>query len=120
MEHSELFYVILSRPEEFDLQILSDLITPVLSLPRADITLRLKNSWGLLHSTATLQEAENLKEYLTQEGLNTFILPEKELTELPVPIILKKALPRDSGLFYEKENRETILPWDKVTLLGAS
>lgn len=119
MESSELYYIVLLQPEKFDLQALSDLITPILSVPQADITLRLKNSWGLLHSTPSLPEAQNFSDYLTQEGFPVFILPEHELKQLPVPLVLKKAVPEERGLTYEQEGREKNLPWDAVSLLGA-
>lgn len=120
MERTETFHIILLQPEKFDLHVLADLLTPVLSLPRADVTLRLKNSWGLLHNTDSLQEAQNLCAYLEHEGLAAFIHPEKELKELPIPTVLKKALPKEQGLLYEQDGRETTLPWETVSLLGAS
>lgn len=119
MVNESTYFVVLSDPKDFDLQRMADVLVPSLSLPRVDIIMRLKNSWGMLHNTSERIEAENLQRELHQKGIDTFILPFSELKLIPQPKILKKAIPEPQGLVFAAEDQTRTLPWNNFTFMCA-
>ena len=120
MNHESSYYVILSQPESFDLQKLSEIVASCLSLTPTDIIIHLKHSWGFLHNTQEMSEAKTLQEKLQQAGIDTFILPTKEIKTAPSPKVLRKAIPEEEGLVIEEESQITILPWNSFDMIGAA
>jgi hypothetical protein len=119
MSDEPSYFVTLSRPDSFDLQKLADVLMPFLAMPRMDVVMRLKNSWGLLHNTQERHQAQKLQERLKQEGFETFILSASEMKKVPPPKVLKKARMERDGLVLEEESQEKSLPWNSFSLICA-
>ncbi len=113
------FYLILSNPEDLVLTRLAEILCQALGIPRLDATARVKRFWGLLYRTGKIEKAEELKRTFHEAGIATFILPANELTTLPSPRVLRKAVPEPQGLTFEHEGKNGLLPWNQIVLLCA-
>lgn len=113
------YVVTLSHPESFDLQRLADVLAPFLSMPRLDVVMQLKRTWGLLHNTGDMNEAQQFQADLSHEGIESFILNASEMKEVPSLKVLKEARVESVGLVLEEENQEKSLPWDSFGLMCA-
>jgi hypothetical protein len=119
MKDKPSYYLILKNPDDFDLTRLAEVLSHSLSILRLDATTWVKRFWGILHKTGKLEKAEELKRAFDEAGIATFILPAKEMTPLPSPKVLKKAVPESQGLTFQQEGRNNLLPWNHVVLLCA-
>ena len=119
MNDKPSYYLILNNPDDLVPTRLAEVISNSLSMLRLDATTRVKRFWGLLHKTDKLEKAKDLKRAFDEAGIATFILPAKELTPLPSPKVLKKAIPESQGLTFQQEGQNDSLPWDHVALLCA-
>jgi hypothetical protein len=119
MHDSPSYIVILSQPESYDLQKLADILAPFLSMPRMDVVMQLKRTWGLLHRTQDMNEAQNLQAELNQESIETFILDASEMKEAPSLKVLKEARVEREGLVFKEEDQEKSLSWDSFGLMCA-
>lgn len=117
MNQEDLFYVVLSRADCFDLQRLADVLTSVLSEPRMDVIARIRNFWGLLHKTKEIEKAQEVQEKLMLKDLDSFILPASEFKMAPSPKVLKHASPEPQGLIFEEDGQQKTLPWNSFELL---
>lgn len=113
------YYLVLKRSDQFDLSGLADVLSRSLGIHRLDATTQLKRSWGLLHKTPMVEQAQELQQKFQQAGIETFVLPASELKAVPQPKVLKKATPGLEGLSYHEEEQDKLLPWNGVILLCA-
>lgn len=119
MKEESSCLVVLSCADSFDLQRLAAVLTPFLSAPQLDVVMGLKRSWGLLHKTQEINQAQQLQEKLKQEGIESFILGASEMKKAPSPKALKKAAVESYGLVFEEEGQEKSLPWNSIGLVCA-
>jgi DNA segregation ATPase FtsK/SpoIIIE-like protein len=119
MDAEGFYFVVLKNADHFDLRSLADMLSHTLGIHRADAATRLKRSWGLLHKTRVIDEAEKLQERLEQAGMDTFVLPSSRLRNPPQPIVLRKGIPQQKGMAYEDKGYVTFLRWSHVNLLCA-
>jgi len=118
MGRETAYFVVLRRPESFEPEKLAETLMSILPGTRLDIALRLRRSWGLLHSTPEIAEAEKVGEHVSRAGFETFILPASEMIQSPPPRILKKAVPGPEGLTFQEGEEPRRLPWNHVLILG--
>jgi hypothetical protein len=119
MNDDDSYLVVLNRVDHFDLSSLADILSRMLGIHRADGATQLKRSWGLIHKTHVLEEAEKLHQSLKQTGVDTFVLPSSRLRKPPQPIVLRKAIPQREGVAYEEKDYVTLLRWTHVNLVCA-
>ena len=113
------YLVILKDSESFDLQVLADAVSRGLGIPRFDVATKIKRFWGILHNTPMIEQANQLKESLKQEGVETFVLSSAELKAVPRPKTLKKVSLQPWGLAFQEEGKDGLLLWENVLLLCA-
>jgi hypothetical protein len=119
MKEDTRYYVILKNPEKFDLQNLSEILSTCIPVLRVDLVIRLKQSWGLLHKTSDIKEAQKIQEKFDQNDIDTFLSNESELNSIHEVRIIKKAAPEFEGLLIEEENQKRVYPWSNFILLCA-
>ena len=119
MNDEDSYFVVLNRVDHFDLPSLADILSRALGIHRMDAATQVKRSWGLLHKTHVIEEAQGLQEALKQAGMDTFVLPSSKLRKPPQPIVLRKAIPQQEGMAYEDQGYVTFLKWSHVSLVCA-
>ena len=119
MNDKPSYLVILKDSESFDLQVLADAVSSGLEVPRFDVATKIKRSWGILHRTPLIDQANQLKESLKKEGIETFVLSGAELIAVPRPKTLKKISLEPQGVAFQEEGQDRLLPWENILLLCA-
>jgi len=117
MSEESFYNVVLGSQDAFDLQKLADALSRASGMVRLDALSHIRSHWGILYRTKEMEKAQDLRQKLEQEGVETFILDNMQLKAILPPKLLKKVIPKPEGLVLEENEREKILPWDNFILI---
>ena len=119
MNDESFYFVVLKNPGRFNHSSLADALASSISVLKVDAVMHLKNYWGLLHKTQEIDKAQELQEKLRQWGIQTFVISESEIKQLPAVKVLKQASLEEHGLVFEEEEQKKTLPWNSFVLVCA-
>src|SRR5689334_8455520 len=115
------FAVILSKPEDPPANNLAQALAKFHGFTAFDGQRMAKHAWGFLGDKLSEEDAKRLQETARAQGLETFLLDEKDLPAVPAAQTLHRARLDDDGLHYwlGTDPTERLFAWDKVGLLSA-
>lgn len=116
---TNIFQVVLTKPEHFDLQKLSEILSQIQKQPRADITPKVRAQWGMIHKTDSMEEATTLQKALAQAGVETTIVDHAQMKSLPSPKRVRHIKFSPEGLLVEPDTDNQLVPWQAFVLFCA-